>query len=179
MPSVLRLGLRRLASGRTPPATGGVRTPPATGVHPQSVCAYLHEVWPETCSEVRCHEISGQHVLISHRAPPEALRPGGYVSGPFQFTVADLGMWCMTWGHGGFEAMALTSELSIRFLRPAIGSCIWARVELNAASGRSVVSTATLWARQTESVEDAMEIQAGRAKPCSVAQGTYVLPRSS
>ena len=32
--------------------------------------------------------------------------------------------------------MALTSELSIRFIRPAIGQTLWARVNINAINGR-------------------------------------------
>ena len=110
------------------------------------------------------HSINDREVVLSSVVPAAELRPGGYICGPFQFTVADLGMWCACWGVHGLQAMALTSELSIRFIRPAKGSTLWARIAVNAASRRSIVSTATLW------TDDAHKL-------CAVAQGTYVMPR--
>jgi hypothetical protein len=78
-----------------------------------------------------------------------------------------LGMWVAVWGAlDRFEPMALTSELSVRFVRPAIGHVLHAHVDISAISGRSIVSTATMWT-------DAKE------RPCSIAQGTYVIPRRS
>ena len=58
----------------------------------------------------------------------------------------------------------MTSELSIRFLRPAAGETLWARASLDSAGRRNVVGTVTLW------VDDRTH------KPVSVAQGTYALP---
>ena len=62
--------------------------------------------------------------------------------------------------------MALTSELSIRFLRPAQGERIWARARLNTATRRSVVGSVDIWMDDNED------------RPTAVAQGTYVLPRT-
>ena len=60
------------------------------------------------------------------------------------------------------------SELSIRFVRPAAGSTLWARVDVNSCSRRNVVLTATMWTGES-----------GAEKPVSIAQGTYALPRLS
>jgi len=60
--------------------------------------------------------------------------------------------------------MALTSELSIRFLRPAQGSMLWARATLDSAGRRNVVGTVRVWVDDRED------------RAVSVAQGTYVLP---
>jgi acyl-coenzyme A thioesterase PaaI-like protein len=146
------------------PRASSTRT--AHGVHPAAVNEFLLQQWPEQCADFKCHEVSAAHCLVSYKIPSAAIRPGGYISGPAQFATADLGLWVMCWARGGFEEMALTSELSIRFLRPAIGKMLWARVDINAASGRQLISTATMWtdANTPETV-------------CSVAQGTYVLPR--
>ncbi len=62
--------------------------------------------------------------------------------------------------------MALTSELSIRFLRPAQGRRISALARVDTATRRSVVGSIQVW------MDDA------RDRPTAVAQGTYVLPRS-
>ena len=134
---------------------------------PSDVNAGLLAAWPEQCSDVVCEEISAQHALVSYEVPSEVLRPGGFISGPMQFTIADLTMWCAVFGVlDRVEPMALTSELSIRFVRPAIGRVLRARTEVSAVGGRSIVSSTRLWTDDNVS------------KPCSIAQGTYVLPRA-
>lgn len=47
------------------------------------------------------------------------LRPGGVLSGPTLFEAADLAMYAVVLGHVGPQLMAVTSDLSIRFLRKA------------------------------------------------------------
>ena len=58
----------------------------------------------------------------------------------------------------------LTSELSIRYLRPARGLAIHARAELLDVGRRSIVGSMLAW---TDSFD----------KPVAIAQGTYVRPR--
>jgi acyl-coenzyme A thioesterase PaaI-like protein len=60
--------------------------------------------------------------------------------------------------------MALTSELSIRFLRPARGKVLWAKATLDVAGRRNVVGTVRVWC------DDRID------KPTATAQGTYALP---
>ena len=62
------------------------------------------------------------------------------------------------------EPMALTSELSIRFLRPAIGSVLYARADVDIVTRRSVVGTVRLWC------DDEVD------RPTATAQGTYAIP---
>ena len=64
-------------------------------------------------------------------------------------------------------ATMATSELSMRFLRPAVGSTIHARADLASISRRSVVGTVTVWAGENTE------------RPSAVAQGTYALPLAS
>ena len=93
------------------------------------------------------------------------LRPGGYVSGPTQFALADAALWYLVFGAiGRVEPMALTSELSIRFIRPAIGETLWARATLDVAGRRNVVGTVRIWVDERED------------RATAVAQGTYALP---
>ena len=49
------------------------------------------------------------------------LRPGGYISGPTLFSLADLAGWVLVFTSEGIEPMAVTWDLHITFLRPAIG----------------------------------------------------------
>lgn len=114
----------------------------------------------------RCMELSETHAVARLLVTEAELRPGDLISGPTQFRLADAALWYMVFGAiGRIEPMAVTSELSIRFLRPAQGTALWARANLDACGRRNVVGTVTLW------VDDAPE------RAVAVAQGTYVRPR--
>ena len=112
-----------------------------------------------------CVEL-GQSFAIARREVSEAeLRPGAFISGPSQFGLADAALWYLVFGATGrIEPMALTSELSIRFLRPAQGSVLWARATLDVAGRRNVVGTIRVWCDDRDD------------RPTATAQGTYVLP---
>ncbi|MEM6533375.1 MAG: PaaI family thioesterase [Myxococcota bacterium] len=125
----------------------------------------LDDEWP--ASNVRCLEVTPVMALAKSTFGPSALRPGGYVSGPSQFAVADAALWFLVFGVlDRIEPMALTSELSIRYLRPALGDSVHARARLDRAGKRLVVGTIAVWTGDDE------------AKPTAVAQGTYTLPGS-
>ena len=113
----------------------------------------------------RCVEIGPDFAVAAYDVTPSDIRPGGFVSGPCQFALADRALWFLAFvGLGRIEPMALTSELSIRFLRPAVGDRILCRAELEAVSRRSVVGTAHVWV-------DGMP-----EKITAAAQGTYAVP---
>ena len=116
-------------------------------------------------SNVRCIELSTTEALVSLEVAPSAIRPGGFISGPTQFAVADAAIWYVVFGAiGRIEPMALTSELSIRFLKPAQGSTLWGRCTLDAVGRRNVVGTVRLWVDDRED------------RTVATAQGTYALP---
>jgi uncharacterized protein (TIGR00369 family) len=114
-----------------------------------------------------CSELGEGYAVASRAVDPAELRPGGFISGPAQFGLADAALWFLVFGViGRVEPMALTSELSIRFLRPAIGETLWARATVDGVGRRNVVGTVRVWVDDRED------------KPTAVAQGTYVLPAS-
>ncbi|MCP5027857.1 MAG: PaaI family thioesterase [Actinomycetia bacterium] len=138
--------------------------PPAVpGVTLESVETFARQQWPDgpVC---RCLEISGRHVVVSREIEANQLRPGGFISGPTQFAVADMALWFACFGAIGFEAMAMTSEMSIRFLRPATGSTGYARATLDSVGGRTMVGSVSVWTDDPD-------------RPTSVAQGSYARPR--
>lgn len=113
----------------------------------------------------QCTEIGRGFAIACRIVSPDDLRPGGYVSGPTQFALADAALWYLVFvAIGRVEPMALTSELSIRYLRPAIGEMLWARAELDSAGRRNVVGTVRIWVDDRED------------RSTAVAQGTYALP---
>ena len=93
-----------------------------------------------------CHEIGDGFAVARRQVPPEQLRPGGFISGPTQFGLADSALWYVTFvAIGRVEPMAMTSELSIRYLRPAVGEILWARATIEVAGRRSVVGSVRIW----------------------------------
>jgi acyl-coenzyme A thioesterase PaaI-like protein len=112
-----------------------------------------------------CDDIGADFAVARREISDAELRPGAYVSGPSQFGLADAALWYLVFGATGrIEPMALTSELSIRFLRPARGKVLWAKATLDVAGRRNVVGTIRVWC------DDRTD------KPTATAQGTYVLP---
>ncbi|MFK7916910.1 MAG: PaaI family thioesterase [Ilumatobacter sp.] len=123
----------------------------------------IEELFPGTGNS--CFEIGDGFAIASRPIDATMLRPGGFVSGPTQFGLADAALWYMVFAAvGRIEPMAMTSELSIRYLRPAQGSMLWARADVASAGRRNVVGTVNVWCDDNET------------KPTSVAQGTYAMP---
>ena len=72
-------------------------------------------------SGYRCEEMGEGWAIARWTYDPATLRPGGYISGPTLFGLADLAFWFATFTVLGPAPMAVTSDLSIAFLRPALG----------------------------------------------------------
>jgi uncharacterized protein (TIGR00369 family) len=128
-----------------------------------TVNAFVNDCYPQLGS--RCIEIGEKFSIAEYDLTGVARRPGGYISGPDQFRLADAALWFLVFAViDRFEEMTVTSELSIRYLRPAVGEKLYARAGLEARSRRSVVGSVSLWCDSDEE------------KKVSVAQGTYSLP---
>ncbi len=132
---------------------------------PEQVNDFVREVWPLGPSTNSCIEVSDRHSLAKLDVDPSSVRPGGFVSGPTQFGLADMALWFATFGAIGLEAMALTSELSIRYVRPAIGTELWARADLQSIGSRTIVGSVTVWTDDNN-------------KPSAVCQGSYAIPKT-
>ncbi len=130
---------------------------------PTAVNDMIEQLFPG--SNNTCHSIGADFAVARRDISDAELRPGAFVSGPSQFGLADAALWYLVFGATGrIEPMALTSELSIRFLRPAQGKVLWARATLDVAGRRNVVGTVHVWC------DDRSD------RPTATAQGTYVLP---
>jgi acyl-coenzyme A thioesterase PaaI-like protein len=111
----------------------------------------------------RCAEVGDGFAVAVLDSSAANLRPGGIISGPTVFGVCDAALYYACFTVLGIEPMALTSELSIRFLRPAQGAVLYARADLDQVGRRSIIGTVRAWTGDP-------------AKPVAVAQGTYVRP---
>jgi uncharacterized protein (TIGR00369 family) len=125
--------------------------------------AYLQDAFP--ISGQRCIEVRDRWALAALTPDERARRPGNIISGPTIFGLCDAVLWYALFGAVGLEPMALTSELSIRYLRPAQGDTVFARADLHHVGKRSVIGSIRCW------VDDAED------KTVAVAQGTYIRPQ--
>ena len=131
-------------------------------VTPKLINDMLKTHWP--AARCACVEVASKHAIASLTPSDTDLRPGEYISGPTLFAAADAALWFLCFGASErLEPLALTSNLTIRFLHPARGKTVFARAELNKAGRRSVVGTVMIWTDENDT-------------PCATAQGTYVLP---
>jgi len=113
---------------------------------PTAINEFFARAYPSAhASGCRCVE-SGPGLIVSRWTyDPTALRPGGFISGPTQFTLADTAFWFLTFTVLGLAPMAVTSELTISFLRPAVGGDLLARAELLRAGKTRITGTVRLW----------------------------------
>jgi len=91
-------------------------------VTPEEVNAFLDELGDFTGGgRVMVESIGSDEAVVRWRYDEKMLRPGGYIAGPTLFTVADLCGWVLSFLDSGITPMAVTWDLHITFLRPAIG----------------------------------------------------------
>lgn len=93
------------------------------------------------------------------------LRPGGYISGPTQFMVADTCLWFAVFTLIGLEPMAVTSDLQMTFLRPALGDDLHGLATVVSQSRRRIHGTVRLWVGED------------RDRLVAHATGTYAVPQ--
>ena len=93
-----------------------------------------------------------------------ALRPGGTISGPTMMAVADAAIYTAIFGELGLVALAVTTQMSINFLRrPDGGLALLADCSLLKVGKKLVVGEVTVYSE-------------GQEEPVAHAVGTYALP---
>ena len=84
--------------------------------------AFLIEVFPQVHADFQILEVTPTGVRVKLATAERHLRPGGTISGPTMFALADVGMYLAILSRIGPEALAVTTNCSIDFMRkPAAG----------------------------------------------------------
>ena len=126
--------------------------------------AFLEKVFLEVAGEFHVEEVTDQGVVLRLLVQDRHLRPGGTVSGPAMFGLADVTAYMVTLSHIGPRALAVTTNCSIDFMRkPKAG------VDL-IAHGRLLKLGKQL------SVTDALIYSEGDHRPVARASLTYAIP---
>jgi len=126
--------------------------------------AFLGKVFLEVASEYNVEEVDDEGVTLRLMVQDRHLRPGGTISGPAMFGLADVTAYMVTLAHIGPRALAVTTNCSIDFMRkPAAG------VDL-IGHGRLLKLGKQL------SVSDVLIYSEGSDKPVARASLTYAIP---
>lgn len=108
-------------------------------------------------------EVEYGRIRLRLTANAAHIRPGGFISGPTQMTLADHAAYAAVFTQIGIVPMAVTSNLSINFLRPSIGEWLEAEAKV-------------LKLGKTLAVIDVAMRASGKDKLCSQASVTYAIP---
>lgn len=126
--------------------------------------AFLARDFTQVADDFEFVEVVETHVTMALSASEKHLRPGGTVSGPSMFALADVCAYFCILSHLGPVALAVTTNCSIDFMRkPAPGRLI-CRMEL-LKLGRSLAVT-----------EGRLFSESQPDKPVARASLTYSIP---
>jgi uncharacterized protein (TIGR00369 family) len=79
--------------------------------------AFLEEVFPQVRGLMVIEEVGTMRARLRMPIGHGHLRPGGTISGPSMFTLADCAFYVATLAMIGREALTVTTNLNINFLR--------------------------------------------------------------
>lgn len=92
---------------------------------------YLDEVFPQVRGMFAIDALDDMAITMRLVVDDSHLRPGGTVSGPSMFSLADVSVYAMVLAMIGRQALAVTTNCSIDFMRkPAAGADLIARGRL-------------------------------------------------
>jgi len=124
---------------------------------------FLAAVFPQ--SKCTVESVGDRSATIRHVVGTAELRPGGTVSGPVMMTVADVALYVAILGEIGIVPLAVTTSLSINFLRKP-------------ASDRDILGVCKLIKLgQTLAVGEVTLYSEGNSEAVAHAVGTYSIPR--
>lgn len=84
---------------------------------------YLEEVFPQVSGDFAVEALEAEQITMRLKVQDKHLRPGGTVSGPSMFGLADCAAYAMILSRIGRQALAVTTSSSMDFMRkPAAGA---------------------------------------------------------
>ena len=103
----------------------------ALKVGAKEMMAFLDEVFPQVRGEFAIDRMDEELLVMRLKVADRHLRPGGTVSGPAMFGLADVAAYVATMARIGKEALAVTTNCSIDFMRkPAAGADLLAEARV-------------------------------------------------
>jgi uncharacterized protein (TIGR00369 family) len=104
------------------------------------VNAFLDETFGSAGNRARVAALEDGRAVMRLEVTAEHLRPGNYISGPTQMTLADSVTYAAIFTRLGIVPMTVTTNLNINFLRPCIGQVVIAEARLMKLGGTLAVA---------------------------------------
>ena len=130
----------------------------------EELMAYLEEVFPQVRSDFAVDRLDEMEIDLRLNVQDRHLRPGGTVSGPSMFALADCAVYAIVLAMVGRKALAVTTSCSLDFMRkPASGADLIAHCRL-------------LKLGRVLAVGDVLIFSEGMLAPVARASLTYSIP---
>lgn len=126
--------------------------------------AFLRDAFPQVCDDFAVERVDEAGILVRLVVSDRHLRPGGTVSGPSMFALADVAVYLAILSRIGPVALAVTTSCAIDFMRkPAAGADLLCETRLLKLGRRLAVG-------------DCLLRSDGTAAPVARASLTYAIP---
>lgn len=130
----------------------------------QELETWMGQIFPQVAEDFRVERLEGDETDLRLVVGERHLRPGGTVSGPSMFALADCAMYAAILARLGKVALAVTTNCSIDFMRkPAANTDLIGTARI-LKMGRALV------------VGDVLIYSEGDARPVARASLTYSIP---
>jgi len=129
---------------------------------------FLDEVFPQIRGQMVVEEVSPMFARMRMSIGEQHLRPGGTVSGPTMFTLADCAFYAATLAMIGPEALTVTTNVSINFMRKPEHADLICEARILKLGRALVVGDATIWTDGADA-----------SHPVAHASLTYSIPPAS
>lgn len=83
----------------------------------EALDAFMMREFPQVAAQYRVERVAPMEADVRLLVDEQHLRPGGTISGPSMFSLADLAMYVVTLAMIGPEALTVTTNCSIDFMR--------------------------------------------------------------
>ena len=125
---------------------------------------FLDRVFPQISGQITVESVDAQTLVARLRVDDRHLRPGGTVSGPSMFALADVAIYLAILARIGEVALAVTTNASIDFMRkPEAGRDLLAECRI-LKLGRALA------------VGECLIFSEGGAEPVARCSMTYSIP---
>ena len=140
------------------------KTQPTELHTPSELNAFLRAVFPHAESLFSVESVTQSGLILRCTPSEQHLRPGNTLSGPLLMTMADTAMYLAIFSRLGPVAMAVTTNLTMSFLRKAPMSELRGHTRLLKLCSRLATGDVTIFSE-------------GLDEPVAHASVTYAIPR--
>ena len=128
------------------------------------IMSLLNKTFPQQAKFFEIDELTVESLIVRHKIDESHLRPGGTITGPTMFSLADISLYILTMSRIGPALLAVTTNCSMDFMRkPKAGSDLLAKTRL-LKLGKNLC------------VGDVLIFSEGLEKPVARASMTYSIP---